>query len=48
MDGFTPLALDETQLLMTETSRPPTEPGEWVAVRAGDSALVIWFPAEPA
>ncbi|MBP7335001.1 hypothetical protein [Niveispirillum sp.] len=43
MDGFTPLALEEDQML---TAVPPSlvEAGEWVAVRAGDSAMMIWFP----
>ncbi|WP_165772043.1 hypothetical protein [Niveispirillum lacus] len=44
MDGSTPLVLTEDQRLTT--APPPTESGEWVAVRAGDNALMIWFPTE--
>lgn len=44
MDGYTPLVLEEDQML-TAASLPVVEAGDWVAVRAGDSALVIWFPA---
>lgn len=48
MDGFTPLALEEDRML-TVAAPPVAEAGEWVAVRAGDNALMIWFPvAEPA
>lgn len=44
MDGFTPLVLDDEQQPLT-TPAQLAEPGEWLAVRAGDSALIVWFPA---
>ncbi|MFY8095559.1 MAG: hypothetical protein ACOVN0_18930 [Niveispirillum sp.] len=44
MDGFTPLALEEDQML-TAVVPSPLESGEWVAVSAGDNAMMIWFPA---
>ena len=43
MDGHAPLVLEEETMLAPAS---PPETGEWVAVRAGDSAMTIWFPAD--
>lgn len=46
MDGFIPLVLDEEQALTVASATvPAAEKGDWIAVRAGDSALIMWFPA---
>lgn len=43
MDGHTPLVLEE-EAMPAPASTP--EAGEWVAVRAGESAMTIWFPTD--
>lgn len=45
MDGFTPLVLEEKQM-SASVPAPQIETGEWVAMRVGDSAMIVWFPRE--
>ncbi|MFV3127606.1 hypothetical protein [Niveispirillum sp. KHB5.9] len=44
MDGFATLSPKEDQEIAVPNG-PVMEAGEWVAVSAGDSAYMVWFPA---
>mgnify|MGYP001807233651 CR=1 FL=1 len=43
MDGYTPLVLDDEPVM---TPAIASTEAAWVAVRAGDSVMFVWFGGE--
>lgn len=43
MDGYTPLVLDDGPVVTPVIAEMQAE---WVAVRAGDSVMFVWFGEE--